>query len=113
MIPTAVSPIAMPPRICRDERVGYGLVNRRSGMLLAEHRRTHAETMNMPSAAASIRYSGQCVRRAGEFCRPTALRNCDRCCLHAVEGQMACEIFRGIKCGVSDGFLGRMQATDD
>src|SRR5215831_14324827 len=54
MMETAVRPIAMPPR------------TRPSRPLTSCNRtpKTHAETMNMPKAAASIRYSGQCDARA-------------------------------------------------
>src|SRR5690242_5439812 len=54
MIEIAVRPIATPPRI-RD-----GTPETRSRRIPKKQ----AETMNMPRAAASIRYSGQCVRKA-------------------------------------------------
>ena len=63
MIPTAVSPIAMPPRICRTSGLGTAWYIAEAGCPNRTPK-TQAETMNIPSAAASIRYSGQWVRRA-------------------------------------------------
>jgi lipocalin len=54
MIATAVSPIAIPPRILPGS----------PWTLLNSTPKAHAEIMNVPSAAASIRYSGQWLRTA-------------------------------------------------
>src|SRR4051812_38406865 len=56
MIATAVRPMATPPASRRSKSPA-----RRRG---SSTPKTQADTMNIPSAAASIRYSGQCARTA-------------------------------------------------
>src|SRR5581483_5031227 len=71
MMATAVRPIAMPPRT-------------RPGRPLTFSKRTpktHAETMNMPRAADSIKYSGQCdtnASQAPEYLETVRVAACTR-----------------------------------